>query len=348
MANPLDHKIKEYLRKLDPTILDIDNIQSISTHKIGLGESNLNYLAIINGKKFNIRINMYPHFPKKSENEFNSLKIVEPLGITPKVFHYEASKEILGETFIILEYLDGRSLNKYKKIGGDVIRKLGVAVAQLHNTNINNIENRLKRHGSSKMDLLNIIKQMIEYINRKRKHYFPIRGVFENVLEKSYKHLQRLNFPIKPSYVLGHGDIDPSNVISSQRKLKLIDWEDLGLMDPALEIVGLFDSFDLSNKEKELFLKGYLEVREDTSLKKKLPIFLPFQIFRVFCWAIMHIYELGEGETNEVFLKEQDLKEHIDYTEKMFTKCKKAEIIDKDVRWNISEIVPEHYLKLTT
>lgn len=345
MANPLDQTITQYLRKLDPTILGLNKIESIHIQKIGLGESNLNYLAIVNRKKFTIRINMYPHFPNKSENEFTSLKIVEPLGITPKVFHYESSKEILGETFIILEYLEGRSLDKYKKIGGDIIRKLGVAVAQLHNTNINNIENRLKRQGSSKTDLLNMIQQMLEYIKIKRKHYFSIRGEFENVLEKSYKHLQRLNFNIKPSYVLGHGDIDPSNVISLQGKLKLIDWEDLGLIDPALEIVGVFDSFDLSTKEKELFLISYLEVRKDTSLKKKIPIFLPFQVFKVFCWAIMHLYEIGERELHEDFLKEQDLKEHIEYAEKMFNKCKRVGIISKNVRWNVSEIIPETYLR---
>ncbi|GAG22732.1 unnamed protein product, partial [marine sediment metagenome] len=45
MANTLNLKITKYLRKLDPTIVGLKKIESIQTQKIGLGESNLNYLA---------------------------------------------------------------------------------------------------------------------------------------------------------------------------------------------------------------------------------------------------------------------------------------------------------------
>jgi len=345
MVNILNHRIKEYLKKLDPKIFGLNKIESILTQKIGLGESNLNYLAIMNGKKFTVRINMDPSSSNKSEREYNYLKIVEPLDIAPRVFHFESSKKYLGETFIILEYLEGRSLNKYKEIDEDLERKLGRVVAQLHNTNIKNMKNRLERHGSSKIHLLYKIKRRIDYINAKRNLYFTIRGEFEDVLENSYRNLQRMKINMKPSYVFGHGDIAPQNVIFSQGKLKLIDWEDLGLIDPALEIAIIFDAFDFSEREKELFLNGYLEVREDASLKNKIPFFMPFQLFGVFCWAIMHIYELGEGEMHEDFLKEQDLKKHIDYAEKIFTKCKREGIISKNVKWNVSEIVPEKYLR---
>lgn len=173
-----------------------------------------------------------------------------------------------------------------------------------------------ERHGSSKTDLLKGIKQGIEYIKVKRKRYFTETKEFEKVLEKSYMYLQRLNFDFKPFYVLGHGDICPSNVISSHGKLKLIDWEDLGIIDPALEVAIIFDSFDFHDKEKRVFIDGYLEVRNDSYLKDKISIFIPFELFDEFCWAIMHIYEIGEGEMHEDFLKEQDLKEHIDYAEK--------------------------------
>ncbi|GAH64477.1 unnamed protein product, partial [marine sediment metagenome] len=134
----------------------------------------------------------------------------------------------------------------------------------------------------------------------------------------------------------------------SHGKLKLIDWEDLGLINPALEIAGTFDAFDLSDRQKEIFLKSYLDVRHDPELGRNIPVFWPFQLFRVFCWAIMHVYEIWEGEMREEFIKEQNLKKHIDYAQKIFSKCKKEGILDKDVRWNASMIFPNKYLEVTT
>jgi hypothetical protein len=58
----------------------------------------------------------------------------------------------------------------------------------------------------------------------------------------------------------------------------------------------------------------------------------------------MHVYEIGEREMHEAFLKEQNLREHINYAQKMFNKCKKKKIIDKNVSWNASNVFPENYL----
>ncbi len=341
--------IKGYLRKLDPKIFGLNKTKSIRIKRIGLGESNLNYLAIINGKKFTVRINMDPRSPNKSEKEYESLRIVEHLGIAPKVFHFEASKKYLGETFVILEYLEGKSLEECRRLDENTLRKLGRIVAQLHSTNVDDIKEHLEKIGSSKTDILNEVCWRIDYIKAKRKIYFGEKREFEGILTNSYGKLQKLKFDKKPYYVLGHGDIAPQNVIRSEgKKPRLIDWEYMGIIDPAYEIAIIFNSFDFSDRQKELFLEGYLEVKTDPELRKRIPIFLKFQLFSDFCWAIMHVYEIGEGEMHESFLKEQDLKEHIDFAKKMFRKCKEEGIIDKDARWDFSRIFPEKYLEIPT
>jgi thiamine kinase-like enzyme len=338
-----DQRIREYLQKLDPRILGLRETKAIAIRKIGLGQSHLNYLAVIDGKKFTIRINMEPTSAGRSKKEYDSLKIVEHLGIAPRVFHFETLKKYLGETFIILEYLEGRGLDKCKEINDNIVRELAKVVAELHNTSIKNVKEFLEARGSSKTDILNEINKRIRYIRAKRNIYFKKTGNFESILATSCRKLGGLRFDKKACFVLGHGDIAPQNVIFSQGKLKLIDWEDLGLIDPALEIVIIFDSFDFSDKQKEQFLSAYLEVRKDHELTKRIPIFWPLQLFGTFCWAIMHVYEIGEGEMHEDFIKEQDLKEHIDYAQKMFNKCQKQGIIDGDIEWNASEIFPEKY-----
>jgi aminoglycoside phosphotransferase (APT) family kinase protein len=123
----IESKIAEYLRKIDPEIVGLKEESRIETKKLGLGESNLNYLVKVDGKQFIIRINMDPNSPNKSRTEFNSLKIVEELGIAPKAFHYESSKDYFGETFIILEYLEGESLEN-KTIGDETAEELARTV----------------------------------------------------------------------------------------------------------------------------------------------------------------------------------------------------------------------------
>ena len=342
-----EQMIKGYLQKLDPKIFGLDKMKSIRIKRIGLGESNLNYLGIINGKKFTVRINMDPRSPNKSKKEYKSLRIVEHLRIAPKVFHFEASKKYLGDPFVILEYLEGKSLEECRRLDENTLRKLGRIVAQLHSTNVDDIKEHLEKIGSSKTDILNEVCWRIDYIKAKRKIYFGEKREFEDILTNSYRKLQKLKFDKKPYYVLGHGDIAPQNVIRSAegKELKLIDWEDMGLIDPAYEIAIIFNSFDFSNRQKELFLEEYSKDKKYPELKKRIPLFLLLHLFCDFCWAIMHVYKIGEGEMHESFLKEQDLREHIAFAKKMFRKCKKEGIIDKDARWDFSRIFPEKYLE---
>lgn len=339
--------IKGYLQKLDPETLGLNKIESIRVKKIGLGESNLNYLAIVDEKKFTVRINMDSRSPSKSKKEYNSLRVVEHLDLAPEAFHLETSREYLGEPFIILEYLEGKSLEKLRKIDENTVKELGRIVAQLHSTNIDDIERGLEKIGSSKTDILDEIRGRIDYIKTKRRSYFKEKGKFENILTDSYEKLQQLRFE-KPYYALGHGDIAPQNVIISGEGLKMIDWEDLGLIDPAYEIAIIFASFDFSDRQKEWFLDEYSKNKKYPELRKRIPLFLLLHLFCDFCWAIMHVYEIGEGEMHESFLKEQYLKEHIDFAKKMFRKCKEEGIIDKGARWDSSRIFPEKYLETPT
>jgi len=344
----MESKIKEYARKIDPEVLGLNEAaKEIEVKRLGLGESNLNYLVKVNGKQFIFRINMDPSSPTKSKTEFNSLKIVEGLGIAPKVFHYEPSKEYFGETFIILEYVKGKSLEN-QKISNEIIKELARTVVHLHNTSIAHIRKTLRKIESTESEMLHTIKHTIDYIKAKRKKYFQTENWFDSLFSKTFQSFNRKKIDLKPNYVLGHGDIAPQNVTAHHGKLTLIDWEDLGLIDSGVEIAIIFESFDFSEKQKELFLKEYLKLRKDPPLRRRIRAFWPLQLFGDFCWAVMHVFEIGEEEMHEEFIEAQDLKEHIDFAKKMFRKCRDEGIFSKNAKWKSSDAFPDKYLNTIT
>lgn len=245
----VESKIVEYVRKIGPEVLGLKEESMVEAKKLGLGQSNLNYLVKVDGKQFIFRINMDPNRPNKSRTEFDSLKIVEKLGIAPKAFHYESSEDYFGETFIVLEYLEGESLEN-KEISDEITEELARTVARLHNTSVGHIEKRLRKTMSSKRAMLYRIKQRIDHINVRRKRYFPAENRFGILLAKTLRGFNKWKISAEPNYVLGHGDIAPQNVIMHDGKLVLIDWEDLGLADAGVEIAIIFDSFDFLKSKR--------------------------------------------------------------------------------------------------
>ncbi|MHA2331528.1 MAG: phosphotransferase [Candidatus Hodarchaeales archaeon] len=265
------------------------------------------------------------------------MKLVEKLGIAPKAYHYEQSINSLGETVIILDYIDGTSLDNME-IGHDTIVLLAKTVAQLHSTPTTNFTRQmLKKKGFKE-----ILQETKAYIDELAKNNNNNSASLEitSKLNSTYQEIVKnaTSFPSPVQLVLGHGDIDPSNVILQEEILKFIDWESLSLIDPALEIAGIFDSFDLSTEHQEIFFQEYLKIRNNSSLRNRTKLIWPVQLFKTFCWAINHVLEIKTGKMHEFFIKEQNLEEHVNYAKKMFYKCKKARIIDENVQWDGDEL----------
>jgi len=338
----VESKIVEYVRKLDPEVLGLSEKPAVEAERLGLGESHLNYLVKVDGKRFVFRIDADPSAPDKSRREFGSLRMVEGLGIAPKAFHYESSRKRFGGSFIILEYLEGETLEN-KRIGAETIRELARTVACLHNTPVGDVRKRLRRNGSSKRAILGWTRRRIDYIDVRRKRYFPAGDRFSVLLAKTLNDFKTRRIGFEPMYVLGHGDIAPQNVIMHSDKLALIDWEDVGLIDAAVEIAVIFDSFDFTEGQKVRFLKEYLNLRKDVTIRRRIEAFWPIQLFGVFCWAVMHVFEIGERELHEKFIQEQNLQRHIDYAGKMFQKCRKQGIFTEETRWKSREVFPDKY-----
>jgi thiamine kinase-like enzyme len=206
-------------------------------------------------------------------------------------------------------------------------------VGNLHKKNIKKIKNNLK---DSNIETLKEIKNRIPYIKIHRKKY-NLSKDFDRLLLKKYNSLYSSELTKLKSQVLGHGDICPQNVIINKGKLKIIDWEDLGLIDPALEILRLYDDFNFSKDNQELFLKEYLKIKKENNLKICIQSSWDLYLLEVFTWAVMHVFEISEGDMHKEFIKKQNIKEHIDYAKEIFKKCIDKGIFPKNTKFNIKK-----------
>ena len=346
----LETKLKKYLLGVDPELLGLDGeLKRVELRPLGLGESNLNYLAISNGRRFVVRINMDPKVPDKSREEFIALKAIEHLKIAPRVLLLDDSRKVISESFIILEYLSGSPLNKHlKKLNKRTIEKLATLVARLHQLQVGKLKLKLER--PTYTSWLTHIDGNIKYIKKKRAQYFNRNDGFTRLLSMSFNKIKAFSDISKylNKRCIIHGDICEQNILIDRDHLALIDWESVGLGDPAVEITKIFEAFGrikFSSEQRRLFLKTYLKIRRDGTLKQRVQASTPLIRYEQFVWAVMHVFEIGEKDLHPFFVKNKDLKEHLDFAEETFNMCKSIGIFDKDLEWSEKMVFPEHYLR---
>ena len=135
----MKEKIKSYFESLKPKQLGLmgNKVKVNSISKLGQGTGHLNYLVYVNNKKFVFRLNMEINNTKKSRKEFNSLKIIEKYKIGPKPILINESKKFFDTDLIILEYIEGKLLNKTKEyLKPKMYKELGKLCAKIHSIKI--------------------------------------------------------------------------------------------------------------------------------------------------------------------------------------------------------------------
>lgn len=345
----LETELSRYLISIDPALLNLKaKIKGARLRRLGMGESNLNYLAILNGKKFIVRINMDKNAPNKSRDEFNALKAIENLEIAPRAFLLDDSGSAVDVPFIVLEYLPGVQLDKHQKIlDSKTVRSLAGTVARLHSLPATTL--KLKMETPTYRSLLNRIAKNIRYIKNKRARYFDPKDEFSRLIDGSFKKVEKALESPKPQNerCIVHGDVCEQNILVNKAGPILIDWESVGFGDPAVEIARMFEAFGrikFSEGQERMFLDAYLKLRPDRTLMDRIRIFTPLIRYEQFTWAVMHVFEIKEMDMHELFVKNKDIREDLEFVEETFNGCKDIGIFDKSLEWSAGMVFPKKYL----
>lgn len=328
-------KIQLYIESLLPKQLgENKNLKVRSISGLGQGTGNLNYLVKANGKKFVFRMNMNPKNRKKSRREFDALRIIEPYDIGPKAIFIDESRKSFDSDLLILEYLEGKTLNK----SGDYLkpimyRKIGELCANMHSIKI---KGNLRRLGYNSLhrgysDHMRFVKkEFIDYLNSKINDKELLK-IIKEVYSNQSKNLPREKYEFED--VLSQGDFCEQNVIVHKKEYKLIDFEDMGLADRANQISHIFADFGRPfNKEQQrLFFKTYLKkIKLDKkALNKKIERWIPLKLFEIFLWSLKHVLIVKEGKMHPQFYENEDMNKNISYAKTMLKRCIRFGVIDK-------------------
>jgi aminoglycoside phosphotransferase (APT) family kinase protein len=198
------------------------------------------------------------------------------------------------------------------------------------------IPSTLPERGSTYESWFSRMKKDMQYVRRNRKDW-SLKDDFDRLIKESFERLRTTALKSAPANVVtvGHGDICAQNVIidRSDGKMRLIDWENFGLWDPAAEVAMAFEAFGLdfpSDAERE-FLRVYGRIRGDETLNRRLKAFRPIVRFEQLTWGLRHVFEIANGEMNRAFVEATDMSKHIAFVDFCLTKLVKTGIIAVDL-----------------
>jgi nicotinamide-nucleotide adenylyltransferase len=318
-----------HIATVEPMLLKIDP-EAIRVRDIGAGTRHYNYLVSAEGHSYTFRFSLTKNPREHIEYEYQGLKLLEELGIGPRAHYRETTKLNFGSPFVILDYIEGEPL---KQIDETNVGRLAKLMAQLHSAEVGKVHRAVLHSRVKKEDILKELKVKIDYITEKREQYSRPRA-FSTFLARAYEELLMAGLPTSSSEVVGHGDMNRTNIIETKNGLKLIDWETVAIVDPAYDIAMFFDRENLSPALRGAFLKEYQKLRKDPTLGERIDKFLRVRQLDRLCWCIWEAYDVKEGARGGRFPSWRTPEFYVGEAKKRFERCQNAGIIPKYVEWD--------------
>ena len=166
------------------------------------------------------------------------------------------------------------------------------------------------------------IREYIKKIERYTKNDSRFISLSRDLLSK----INRLN--VKDGFSLGiiHRDICPQNIVKTKKGVRLIDWEDLSLSDPAKDIAHIIIELKYE-KNLKIFFKEYFKHKKDDGIIERANVYIK-SIWAVwFLWELVRTFEIINKELPKEYLQKTSAESHFHEVKKNFKMCLKLGII---------------------
>lgn len=317
--NDLKKRLRSVVESLNPKVLGLNSLKIESLRHLGNGEGHLNYLALISGKKFILRVNFDKDNPDKPKHEFECLKAIEKLNVAPKAFYLHDPDMRFSQMFVILEYIEGKTLRmKRKTYSKKEVKEIARLLRKVHS-----YAPKIRLGKDYFAALAVAERRHMREIHK----YNKSKTVTEllNAMSKEAKHLF-VKHRFKRTLI--HGDLVPQNFVMTKKGLRLIDWENVALSDPALDIAHLISDMKFSKKEFDVFFKVY----GNKSLLARAIDYAKAFHYEYFIWEIVRVFDIIKKKLPEQYLKKTTAESHIYEAKYQFRKCIECGLVPKEFR----------------
>ncbi|GEM_PF-1197991 len=239
----LASKLEDYLNSIELKELTSGYVKVLELklyEKQGL--SNTIYLLKVefdDGSNRELILRVYPGNGKKAFKEFKILSILHSKGVpVPRVYTIDESGEILGKPFMIMEKIQQSPVtDSYEFI--DAIAK---SLVDIHSVSSSEVEGVLKVRRDYPMSDLKEVKALtvISMLTTLGKPW---------IFTRLFSYAQKLeDCRVEARLRLIHGDYGFDNIVYSNGKAYVIDWEGAEVAEPTFDVAYAFNFLDFDDK----------------------------------------------------------------------------------------------------
>ena len=218
------------------------------------GSHNECYLLKTKQADLVLKIENNPGYAKKEYDVLRKL----PQGLGPQVYLYDGSKKIISRAYLVLEYLTGK--NPSKKVSDKFVRQMAKWYKKLHSI-------RSRKLPAAELKEIKSLKHWAKTHYKsylKNKKYLPIKlqqklaAIFKSVINICAKNNKL--FAAQKSFSLLQNDPAKDNIFIYPQQIRVIDWEFAGYGLAERDIFNFLTSYNLTARQKNLFLRTYGQV----------------------------------------------------------------------------------------
>ncbi|MDE1868424.1 MAG: aminoglycoside phosphotransferase family protein [Candidatus Micrarchaeota archaeon] len=332
MDGVLERKIAVYFKAHHRLLGEGSGISIERVYYLGRGARHKNFVVRTAARKYIVRMSFTTKLAWKRRHlrqEYRSLKVIEPTGVGPKAYIYEPDQKPLGQPFIVIEYVSGKRPNPHNA-NNEIIDAAAEMIAKI----------QLLKVGAEARETL-VAEPMGRLMLKKleaRKDYLLKDGKFsdrfKSTIETGYEGVLGRDYGRHAKLVFSHGDVAPINIVKTKDGCKLIDLETLALRDPEFDIAHFFYRTNLTDAQKKRFLKRYVLLGGNASVRKHLDDFERARTFERLIWAIVEAFKIREGLRDKEYSSGTDAKYFMRKANEIFNRCKDIGAIPKGAKWD--------------
>lgn len=282
---------------------EVIGLEEFSIQDIKQGESNHNFIIQTETEKLVLRISREVSRRNRLENEHHSLNLLEKHGMASVPRSRFFSRDTEFGAVIIETFVGEKDLERAGEMNEEQVRNLAELMAETHRIDIESYNDRFDEDEDKARNLKDIYRDELEIWSRKPyEEYLEIADEPVEELEDYFEKQKQLveEVPeVEVTQAFIHSDLG-FNLRTSEDEVFIVDWEYGTAGYPGHDIMILFEHGNMSEEQRETFLKEYRKHRElGDEFEKVREIHPGFLAFHDAVWAAKRVEREPERDDRQ-------------------------------------------------